>query len=355
MKKFLLIIISLFNLFVLPVFSQNDTIRSENSFADTLQESITLFDSNELLEISLRFDITYFKKKKSDNEYLDAILTYSLNGNDSVTTKLKVKSRGEFRRTFCNFPPLLLNFRMTDSIKGEFYGIDKLKMVPHCKSGYEEYILKEYLIYKLYNILTDYSFRVRLLRVDYINTGKKIKPVREFGFVIEPVKLLEKRTNSIELNLINLTQKNVIPEMMDRMAIFNYMIGNTDWSVPNQHNVRILSQSNSERPNLGLIVPYDFDYTGLVNADYAIPVEALGIESVRERLYVGICRSEETFINALKEFSDKKEEFYRVINEFPYLKERSKNEMIHYLDGFFNEFNKQNTIVYKLLKDCKNF
>jgi hypothetical protein len=355
MKKYLFIIIPLFVLFVLPVFGQNDPAKVENSFADTLQESIKLFDSDELLEISMRFDIKYYMTKKPDDEYLDAILTYYLSDNDSISEKLKVKSRGEFRRTFCNFPPLLLNFRMTDSTKGEFYGIDKLKMVPHCKSGFEEYILKEYLIYKLYNVLTDNSFRVRLLRVDYINTGKKIKPIKEFGFVIEPLKLLEKRTNSVKVDLNNLTQKNIIPEVMDRMAIFNYMIGNTDWSVPNQHNVKILLQSNAERPDLGITVPYDFDYTGLVNADYAIPIEELGIESVRERLYVGICRSEETFNNALKEFSDKKEEFFRVINEFPYLKERSKKEMIHYLNGFFKEFDKRNTIVYLLLKDCKNF
>ncbi len=355
MRKYILIILPLFGLFALPVFSQNDTIKFENSLSDTLQESISLFDSNELLEISLSFDIKYFKKNKSDDEYQDAILTYSLNGNNYVTNKLKVKPRGEFRRTFCSFPPLLLNFRMTDSIKGEFYGINKLKMVPHCKPGFEDYILREYLIYKLYNVLTDNSFRVRLLRVNYINTGKKIKPIKEFGFVIEPVKLLEKRTNTIELDLNNLTQKNIKPEMMDRMAIFNYMIGNTDWSVPKRHNVKIFSQINSERPDLGMIVPYDFDYTGLVNADYAIPVEELGIESVRERLYVGICRSEETFINALKEFSDKKEEFFRVINEFPYLNERSKREVIQYLNGFFKEFDKRNTIVYQLLKDCKNF
>jgi len=355
MKKYHFIIIPLFALFVLPVYSQHDPTKVENSFADTLLESIKLFESDELLEIALLFDIKYYMNKKPDDEYLDAIITYYLSGNDSVSEKLKVKSRGGFRRTFCHFPPLLLNFGMTDSIKGEFYGIDKIKIVPHCKSGFEEYILKEYLIYKLYNVLTDNSFRVRLLRVDYINTGKKIKPIKEFGFVIEPVKLLEKRTNSIKVDLNNLTQKNIIPEVMDRMAIFNYMIGNTDWSVPNQHNVKILLQPYGERPDLGIIVPYDFDYTGLVNADYAIPIEELGIESVRERLYVGICRSEETFNNALKEFSDKKEEFFRVINEFPYLKESSKKEMIHYLNEFYKEFDKRNTIVYQLLKDCKNF
>ena len=355
MKKYFCIVIAVSCFFTLPAFCQNDSINDQYSIADTLHENIRLFNNAELLEISLRFDITYYEKKKPTEEYLDATLTYHTSKKDSITKKIKVKSRGEFRHNFCDFPPISLNFKMKDSIKGEFYGIDKLKMVSHCKTGYEEYVLKEYLIYKLYNVLTDNSFKVRLLRINYINTSKKNKAVKEFGFVIEPTKLLEKRTNSVEVALTNLTQKNIKPEMMDRVAIFNYMIGNTDWAVPILRNVKILSQGNTESPELGIIVPYDFDYTGLVNAEYAIPIEELGIKSVRERLYRGICRSKEVFKNALTEFSDKKEEFYKVINEFPYLKKRSKKEMINYLDSFYNGFDKRNTIVNQLIKECKAF
>jgi hypothetical protein len=143
--------------------------------------------------------------------------------------------------------------------------------------------------------------------------------------------------------------------MMDRMAIFNYMIGNTDWSVPNQHNCKILMMSNTSTPELGMIVPYDFDYAGLVNAVYAIPTEGLKIESVQERLYLGICRDESSFLNAIREFADKKEDFYRVIRESTYLNERSAREMLFYLDEFYKDFDNRNTIVYKLMKDCKEF
>jgi hypothetical protein len=167
--------------------------------------------------------------------------------------------------------------------------------------------------------------------------------------------MLATRTNSVEVTSVNLTQKNIYPEMMDRMAIFNYMVGNTDWSVPNQHNVKILSKLAVDNSNLGMIVPYDFDYSGLVNADYAVPFEGLGIKSVTERRYVGICRSEETFIQALQEFKDKKDEFYKVINEFPLLKEKTKKQMIGYLDTFFNEFDKRNSVVFDILSGCTNF
>ncbi len=142
---------------------------------------------------------------------------------------------------------------------------------------------------------------------------------------------------------------------MDRMAIFNYMIGNTDWSVPNQHNCKVLSDPNSARQNLGLIVPYDFDYSGFVNASYAVPVEALGIESVRQRIYQGVCRDEATFMNALQEFTAKKEAFYTVIREFQYLDERSKKDMVRFLDEFFSMFDKRNSILYSLKNECKDF
>lgn len=338
-----------------PAFSQNDSIETNYAVVDTLSESFGLFDNEELLEISLRFDITYYKKKKSDKEYLDAILTYHKSQSDSINKVLKVRSRGEFRRTFCDFPPLLLNFTLKDSIGEEFASLDKLKMVTHCKTGNEEYILKEYLIYKLYNVLTDNSFRVRLLRVNYINTARKSKPISKFAFVIEPDEVLAKRINSVEVKTPKLTQKSIKPEMMDRMAIFNYMIGNTDWSVPIYHNVVIFAQGKSVRPDLGIVVPYDFDYSGLVNTDYAVPFEGLGIKSVRDRLYIGICRSQDVFLNALQEFLNKKEEFYKVIREFPYLGERSKKDMIDYLTGFFSRFDKRNSIVYDLINTCLNF
>jgi hypothetical protein len=355
MKKLICILIFLSVFFVLPVFSQIDSTVIQNTIADTHYVNPILFDSNELFEITLRFDITAFKRKRPDVDYLDAILTYHTSKTDSINKKIKVRARGNVRKDICDFPPVMLNFKMKDSSSGEFEGIDKLKLVSYCRLGYQNYVLKEYLIYKLYNVLTDNSLKVRLMKTNYINTSKPGKPLSEFGFVIEPITLFEKRTNSGEVNPKSITQKNIKPEMMDRLAIFNYMIGNTDWSVPILHNVLVFSQSKSERPDLGMIVPYDFDYAGLVDAEYAVPFEGLGIKSVRERRYLGICRDKDVYLNDLKEFTDKKEQFYKVINEFPYLTEKEKKKMIMYLDEFFNKIDNRNTIVYDILGGCMKF
>ena len=353
MRKFLCLIMGL--ILAIPVLSQIDTIDFIYKTYDDSSKILRLFENDELLELTLRFDISAFKRNKTKEEYLPALLTLYLNNTDSVNKEVKIKSRGQTRLSICSFPPIRINFKKTGSSNDEFKNIDKIKMVTHCDPGNQLYTLKEYLSYKLYNVLTDYSYRVRLARIKYINTAKTSKPFIEYAFFIEPAEVLGKRIKGTEILTINLTQKNIKPEMMDRMAIFNYMIGNTDWSVPIKHNITIFSQSFSSNPSLGAIVPYDFDYSGLVNTDYALPFKDLGLKSVLERRYLGICRSQDIFTNELKEFIEKKTEFYKVINDFPYLNAKNKKEMITYLEGFFRDFDKHNIIVYKLLNECLSF
>lgn len=197
MRALIYIQVFLALVFVLPASGQNDT--TENSYVvnDTLKEDLGLFIHDEVLDISLRFDITEYRNKKPKDEYLKAIFTYHFNDKDSINKEIRLKSRGEFRNEYCDFPPIRLNLKKTDVVKEELKDVEKMKLVTHCMSGNEEYILKEYLIYKLYNILTDTSFRVRLLRIKYINTHKKSKPIIAYGFLIEPLNLLGDRINPI--------------------------------------------------------------------------------------------------------------------------------------------------------------
>lgn len=340
-------------IFTFRAFAQN-AADSTFTISETFHEKSGLFSEDGVFDISLKFDISEYRKKKDDQEYMDASISYVSHG-DSIIRDIKLRSRGEFRRKFCEMPPVMLNFDMDDSTKGGFHNINKLKMVTVCPEGSEEYLLKEYLTYKLYSVLTENSFNVRLLRVNYINTSKEDKAITDYAFVIEPVELLAKRIESVEIKTTNLTQKNVKPGMMDRVAIFNYMIGNTDWSVPIAHNVQLFAQYNSDQPDLAIPVPYDFDFAGIVNTHYAAPFHTLGINSTRERLYLGICRDKDTFLKALMEFAAKKEEFYKVIVDFPILDQRSKDDMIYFLDGFFEDLKKPETLARTLLRECLKF
>jgi hypothetical protein len=358
MKKKIIFQICLVIILVLPVFSQNDNTGAQTAIPDKPHKSFRLFEDDKLLEISLRFDMTTYLRKKPSEDYLKAVMTLHLSKTDSINEDIRLRTRGVFRNQYCYFAPIELNFKKADFGYSDLNRISKIKLVPQCNMGSENenYILREFLVYKLFNVLTDTSFRVRLLTINYIDTEKKRKPIRQYGFFIEPVEMLNARTHSVQINSRNLNQKSIVPKLMDRLAIFNYMVGNYDWAVPPLHNVKIIKPLVFDTAQLAIAIPYDFDWTGLVNADYAIPADEItGTKSVRERIFLGVCRSKEVYLKDLEQFLEKKEAFYRVINEFPYLSARSKKDMTLYLDGFFNQCVGRKDIIDILLNSCKKF
>jgi hypothetical protein len=344
--------------FLLTVFTNDLT--AQPAKPDSIKKSFRLFKDDELIEISLRFDLsTYFRTKPQD-VYLKANLTFHLSKSDSISRDIRLRTRGVFRNKFCMFAPIELNIKKANFGYSDLNKISKLKLVPQCSSGRdkEDYVLREYLTYKLFNVLTDTSFRVRLLEVNYIDAEKKKKSVKQYGFFIEPAEMLAARTNSLLIKSVILNQNNIIPKIMDRLALFNYMIGNYDWSVPGQHNVVVLKSKNFDPTGagLGISVPHDFDWTGLVNPSYAIPTEETGIENVRERLFRGVCRDKEVYNKELDVFLERKPEFYRVIEEFPYIEKNVKRDLIHYLDGFFDQLTgKRDRILANLSSTCKKY
>ncbi len=351
MKKILFAQLVIVVLFACQLKGQETVTDSSHAVIDTLFNDFGLFASETVLRLSLRFDIGEYMRKKPKEEYLKALLTYHINENDSINKEIKLRSRGISRNDICNFPPVMLNFRKEDLETENQRKFEKIKMVTHCNAGNEEYLFREYLIYKLYNALTDLSFRVRLVSVDYISTVKSGKIIRTYAFLIEPLNMLTERKKIFEVENPKLSQKFVDPEIMDRVSIFNYMIGNTDWAVPGQHNIVVVTNPNNPNTNLGAVIPYDFDYSGLVNAHYALPAEPLGLKSVRERRYLGACRGDEIFRERLKQFAEKKSEFYRIINEFQYLSEKERSRMTGYLDEFFNELEK-GFLIGSLKRQC---
>lgn len=346
----------IYSLLMFPASGQNDTTDTEQQKPNAPERNISLFDTDELLEITLYLDLTRFSRKPRKDDSFDAEMTIHFSETDSLNKKTTIKYRGVSRFQICSFPPMELNFK-----KPLNYGsgkIKKLKLVTHCESGKlsDEYILREYLVYKLFNVLTDTSFRVRLLKVNYIDTKGNKKPVRKYGIFIEPIDLLAERTNSTIVKTPNLGQSHILQDVMDRLAIFNYMISNWDWSVTGQHNVAVIKSMKYENAELGIAIPYDFDLTGVVNAEYAVPPPALNIENIRERLFSGICRSKEVFQEDLKKFSYNKEKLYSVINGFPHLSQRSKKDITTFLDQFFDQLEKQkslDTLVDLFVNSCK--
>ncbi|WP_167611101.1 hypothetical protein [Maribellus sediminis] len=353
MKKVLFITLCLY--FFVPAIAQ---ISDPGYLIEPINETIeqtSIFDDNEPFDLTLQYDITSFIKNKYKGEYLDAVLILHLNETDSIVKNIRLKARGNFRKGHCFFPPIYLNFK-TDPIQNtDLEGIKKMKLVTHCSSSkvYEYYILKEYLAYRVYNELSENSFRVKLVNINYVDTGKKGRNYRKEGFLIEPLELLVKRTNSVEVDP-KLVRGGDVKELdMDRVAIFEYFIGNTDWRVKGGHNMKYI-KSMEEVTNKVIPVPYDFDYSGFVNASYAFPQEWTTIKNVTEREYLGYCRnSNENLLQVIDEFVQNKEEIYSLINGFQLLSDKERKQLQRFTKGFFDEAKNPKVLLGTVKNECR--
>jgi hypothetical protein len=139
-------------------------------------------------------------------------------------------------------------------------------------------------------------------------------------------------------------------QQMTQMAVFQYMIGNTDWALSNLHNVKLLFVKNNPVP---YPVPYDFDWSGFVNAPYAIPAPQLGTNHVRQRVYRGYERPLEEYEIILKEFKEKKQQLYELINSNTYLSIASKQDLINFLDSFYKTINNPDEIKRVFVKNAR--
>jgi hypothetical protein len=341
LTQFVVLVLTIF-----PASGQYDTVNVIEQKTDTPKRILKLFDSDEPLEISLQFDLKHFLAKTAKTETFDGLLKMYISEADSMDRKITIKYRGLSRYQNCGFPPMEINFKKPVYLDSDSGRVKNIKVVHQCQRGspFEEFIMREYLVYKLYNVLTDTSFRVRMLKINYIDSKKAKKPITQYGFFIEPKNILARRTNTLVVKTTNLTQRDMIPEAIDRVAIFNYMISNWDWSIPGQHNVDVLRSARYDVAGLGIPVPFDFDLSGIVNAEYAIPPPGLGIENNRVRLFMGICRTKEVYEKELLMFLSKKELLYSVINEFPYLSKAAKKDITILMDQFFDQLEKPRSL-----------
>jgi hypothetical protein len=290
-----------------------------------------LFTSDSLLQITIKADFKSIYAEKTDSIYQKAIITFHF-PEKNIEAETGIRVRGVQRRVVCSTPSLMLDFRKNT---GKLKKLGKLKLVTCCSDNWqdEKLVLKEYLAYKIYNLLTQKSFRVRLLKINYTDEKKPSHARLQYAFFIEDTDDMAARNDCRELNRPVATEQTN-REQMTLLAIFQYMIGNVDWAVPRLKNIKLIVPKN-QTDELPFAVPYDFDYAGFVDAAYAIPSPEYNIETVRERLYRGFARKPEEISKAIDSFLLHKEDIYTLINNFSLLQKGSKQEMIRYLDEFY--------------------
>jgi hypothetical protein len=337
--------------------SDQDDVNSESAAVETSAYSgFDFFASEDLLEMTLSFDIKGLIKSKSAPEYFDATLTVKESDTDSIMQDIKVKARGYFRCSFCSFPPLMMKFKNKNDESIQVAG-KTLKLVTHCNqtSKFDDYVLKEYLAYKLLNnLISDYSFKTRLVRIHYVDVNKSKYSYTAYGILIENETMLAERNNAVIIKSDKFTPKDMNLTDMNRVALFNYMIGNTDWSVQMQHNIKILMSYNMPTGK-GIPVIYDFDYSGLVDTYYSAPFEELPIKSVTDRYYQGVCTGAEQMKPLIEEFAGLKDRMLGTIQDFPYLSKNDKKQAESYISSFYSLYKNQNYMLSQLNSTCKAF
>ena len=302
--------------------------------AQKLVHKTRFFEEDTPVTMDLSTDLKKLVSEKKLDSYQPATATFRFGDSLVITEDIRLSARGEFRRKNCFLPTMMLDFRNPPSPK--LASLKRLKLVGGCGTGTENerLVLKEFLVYKIYNLLTAMSFRVRLLHINYQDTRGKIKSYSQYGFLIEDVDQVAKRNKCYEVQKKAFNTENTDRQQMTLVAIFEYMIGNTDWAVPNYHNIKLM-RPVTDSFSMPYTIPYDFDFCGLVNANYAIPQEELGTSSVKERVYRGFPRSMAELQMTLDIFRQKREAIKNLVINFEPLTPRYRDEVMNYLNEFY--------------------
>jgi hypothetical protein len=329
-------------LFSVATFGQNGIFVSpEMKPIDSTQiieivEDIHLFSDTTLIRFSITTDFKVLIKNKDSDDPRDANFAYFLNDTILVESQMKINPRGNFRKNYCALPPLKLNLKKKEYLLGGNKKLDKIKLVSVCRNNKsnQQYIYKERLVYKLYNLMTEYSFATRTIHLSFIDTSEKVKPDSTIAFFIEPVDGLSKRLDAIEIESKLRNQDLTDYNLMNMLAVFQFMIGNLDWSVAGLHNIKLIKPTAADQTR-SIAVPYDFDFCGLVNTSYAAPPPSIEIENVRVRVFRGFSRTPEQMQATFDLFRAKKDEIFKTIQDDPYLLSGTKKDVTKFIDEFF--------------------
>jgi len=326
--------------FILFLFLSVFTITGQISYSqETLKEPAPLFQVQEPLSLKLQLSIKNVKNNTNDSTYLKSMIYFK---NESATwdsLKIKLRARGNSRRDNCHYVPLRLKFAKSSSKTTPFKGNKKLKLVLPCliEANNDDYVVKEYMAYKLYEVVTPVHFKTRLVNIEFIEEKGRRKIKNDMkGFLIEDIDNVAKRLGGKEIKRrIYALQQDDLASI--RYSFFQFLIANTDYSTTYNHNGKLLFIDKRIIP-----VPYDFDMSGLVDASYAVVSNIqnlnLTIDDVTQRAYKGYKRNEELFEKVRKEFINNKPKMFEVIDglETYFL---DKNQFIRakkFVSGFFD-------------------
>ncbi len=327
--------------------------KKDKSEKKKTKEAAAFFTTAAPIAVTLTTNLHKIRGDKGDKgPWRDASLSYVGEDGKPVVVPIQIKTRGIWRKHNCEFPPVRFNISREKSKGTIFYGLDKPKLVSYCRNDdtYEQYVLQEYQLYRIYQMLTPNSYNARLLQMTYADeNGGKVDTKRVAFLLEEPGVLADRMGTSF------MKEKGAGPDFMEPhhgalVGIFEYFIGNTDWSIFALHNIVLLAQ-----PDGNVIpVPYDFDFSGVVNAHYATVDPKLSIDRVRDRLFRGYCGPTEEYSKVFDLFREKKDAIYALYQDDigKMLKKDQVDQTLKYYDDFYKTINDSRTANREIVKQC---
>lgn len=314
--------------------------------------AVRFYDDETPLAVTIRVNLNRLRNDKGENPpWRGATISYEREGVP-VTTPLRVRARGIWRRANCRFPPLRMNFaRTADS--GVFAGLDRPKLVSVCEDSDrgDTYILQEAQIYRVLRLITPISHRARLIRLTYADSANGKTIANRWGIIMEDGPAMAARLGGKLIEEAGATSEDLDGYSNALTGLFQYLIGNTDWSIGALHNTELVYADSATHP-----VMYDFDYAGVVDAHYAAPSPKLPIRSVRQRLYRGYCATPAQYDRAVALFREKKEAIYALYAPTDpvgkLLEPRVVRRTLEYYDDFYKKLDDPRAVKREIMDVC---
>jgi hypothetical protein len=312
------------------------------------------FADRDVLEFILHTDLSVLLADRSlDSPDRPAEVGYVGPNNTPVWLPVQVKTRGNFRlvEDVCEFPPLSIDFRARHLRGTLFDGQNTFKVVTHCQQdpAYQHFVILEYLAYRLYELLTPKSFRTRLAKVTYADVSETLEPATHYAFLIEDIDDVAIRHRTVEVEFDGFHALLADDFEMGVLDVFQFMIGNTDWSTLLSQNVKFIQDLEGNTT----VIPFDFDWSGVVAPPYAYPAPDVPISSVRERYYMGVCRVGDHLSPVFDYFVEKKDEIYDLYRNEQALGQEQLQQVLAYFDEFYEIITDERLAQIHIRDACK--
>lgn len=311
------------------------------------------FASEKPIELTLTTNIKQIKKDKQANApWRTATLSYVADDGKAVTIPVRIRTRGVWRLKHCDYPPIRLKVADKIGKNTVFEDIDEPKLVTYCRNldTYEQYVLQEAQIYRMNRIVTDISHKVRLVKLSYADSATGKVEVSRYSFIVEDPAHVALRAGGAILDSKGATADDLDPDVSATAFVFQYFIGNTDFSYAGLHNGEVIGLPDGRN----LPVSYDFDFAGVIDATYAGVDPSMRVKRVRDRQFRGYCAHQDAYPKAFELFVTKKDALYNLYrDEIGQLIPAGKiKEILGYYDAFYDHIKTPKDARRNLYVDC---